>query len=50
VSAAVTATSGGALDAAFWGHLAESAVWMIATGLIAWRWFRWEPRQARSSR
>jgi len=50
VNAAVTATSGGALDAAFWGHLAVIAVWMTATGLIAWRWFRWEPRQARTSR
>ncbi len=50
VNAAVTATSGGALDAAFWVHLAVVTVWMIATGLIAWRWFRWEPRQARSSR
>ncbi|MCU0263281.1 MAG: ABC transporter permease [Candidatus Nanopelagicales bacterium] len=49
VHAAVTATSGGALDATFWGHLAVITVWMVGTGLVAWRWFRWEPRQARSS-
>ena len=46
VHAAVTATSGGALDATFWGHLAVILVWTVATGLVAWRWFRWEPRQA----
>jgi ABC-type multidrug transport system permease subunit len=48
VSAAVTATSGGALDATFWGHLAVVAAWMVAMALVAWRWFRWEPRSARS--
>ncbi len=50
VSAAVTATSGGALDATFWLDLAVLAGWMVATALVAWRFFHWEPRQARSSR
>jgi ABC-type multidrug transport system permease subunit len=50
VHAAVTATSGGALDADFWVNLGVIVLWMVATGLAAWRFFRWEPRQARSSR
>jgi ABC-2 type transport system permease protein len=50
VHAAVTATSGGALDAQFWVNLGVIALWMAATALAAWRFFRWEPRQARSSR
>jgi ABC-type multidrug transport system permease subunit len=50
VHAAVTATSGGALDADFWVNLGVIVLWMAATGLAAWRFFRWEPRQARSSR
>jgi ABC-type multidrug transport system permease subunit len=46
VHAAVTATSGGPLDATFWGHLGVIVVWLVATGILAWRRFRWEPRQA----
>jgi ABC-2 type transport system permease protein len=46
VNAAVTATSGGALDATFWGHLAVVLLWGVAAALAAWRWFRWEPRQS----
>jgi ABC-type multidrug transport system permease subunit len=44
VVAAVTATSGGALDATFWGHLAVLVAWTVATALVALRWFHWEPR------
>lgn len=47
VHAAVTATSGGALDADYWFNLGVVAVWTVATGLVAWRWFRWEPRRSR---
>jgi ABC-type multidrug transport system permease subunit len=50
VHAAVTATSGAALDVDFWVNLGVIVLWMAATGLAAWRFFRWEPRQARSSR
>jgi ABC-2 type transport system permease protein len=46
VHAAVTATSGGALDTTFWGHLGVVAAWMVVMALVAWRWFRWEPRSA----
>jgi ABC-type multidrug transport system permease subunit len=46
VAAAVTATSGGALDATFWGHLVVLVAWTIGTALVAWRFFHWELRQA----
>jgi ABC-2 type transport system permease protein len=46
VHAAVTAASGGALDATFWGHLGVVVLWMLVLGAAAWRWFRWEPRQS----
>ncbi len=45
VGAAVTATSGGALDAAFWGHVAVVTAWLVAAALVAWRTFHWEPRR-----
>ena len=47
VAAAVTATSGGALDGTFWGHLAVLVLWTGIGLLVAWRFFHWEPRQAR---
>lgn len=47
VAAAVTATSGGALDGAFWGHLLVMAGWLAGAALVALRWFRWEPRHSR---
>ncbi len=50
VAAAVTATSGGALDSAFWGHLAVLVLWTGIGLAVAWRFFHWEPRPARSSR
>lgn len=50
VHAAVTATSGGALDADFWVNLAVLVLWTGIGLLVAWRIFHWEPRQARSSR
>lgn len=50
VAAAVTATSGGALDGTFWGHLAVLVLWTGIGLLVAWRYFHWEPRPARSSR
>jgi ABC-2 type transport system permease protein len=48
VAAAVTATSGGALDGTFWGHLAVLVLWTGIGLLVAWRFFHWEPRRARS--
>ena len=48
VAAAVTATSGGALDSVFWGHLAVLVLWTGIGLLVAWRFFHWEPRRARS--
>ncbi len=48
VAAAVTATSGGALDGTFWGHLAVLVIWTGIGLLVAWRFFHWEPRRARS--
>ncbi len=50
VHAAVTATSGGALDADFWVNLGVLVLWTGIGLLVAWRFFHWEPRQARSSR
>ena len=50
VAAAVTATSGGALDATFWIHLVVLSGWMVVTGLLARRYFHWEPRQAVAKR
>ena len=43
---AVVASSGQDLGAAWWGHLAVIAVWGVAAALLAWRTFRWEPRQS----
>jgi ABC-2 type transport system permease protein len=48
VHAAVTATSGGALDADFWLNLGVLVLWTAIGLLVAWRFFHWEPRQARS--
>lgn len=45
VSAAVTATSGGALDAAWWGHIGVVALWTLIGALVARILFRWEPRR-----
>lgn len=45
VSAAVSASSGAALDAAWWGHLGVVALWAALAALVAWRLFRWEPRR-----
>ncbi|MGB8022637.1 MAG: ABC transporter permease [Candidatus Nanopelagicales bacterium] len=45
VHAAVVSTSGAQLDAAFWGHLGVVALWMAFGGLLAWRFFHWEPRR-----
>jgi ABC-2 type transport system permease protein len=50
VHAAVTATSGGALDADFWVNLGVLVLWTGIGLLVAWLLFHWEPRQARSSR
>lgn len=50
VAAAATATSGGALDATFWLHLAVIGAWTVATALIAWRFFHWEPRRSSRTR
>ena len=50
VHAAVTATSGGALDADFWSNLGVLVLWTGIGLLVSWRFFHWEPRQARSSR
>jgi ABC-2 type transport system permease protein len=50
VHAAVTATSGGALDGAFWLNLGALLLWTGIGVLVAWWLFHWEPRQARSSR
>jgi ABC-2 type transport system permease protein len=47
VAAAVTATSGAALDGAFWGHLLVLAGWLAGAALVAVRWFHWEPRRSR---
>lgn len=45
VAAAVTASGGGALDGVFWRDLAVIAVWLLASALVAWRFFHWEPRR-----
>ncbi len=47
--AAVTATSGGALDATFWGHVGVVCAWAVVGSLVAWRRFRWEPRHGRAA-
>ncbi len=47
VAAAVTATSGGALDSTFWMNLGVLVLWMTAMSLVARRWFHWEPRAGR---
>lgn len=46
-AATVVASSGGALDRAFWEHVVVLLAWTLATALVAWRWFRWEPRAGR---
>lgn len=50
VAAAVTASSGGALDATFWGHIGMLALWASATALAARHWFHWEPRAVGAGR
>lgn len=45
VHATVAASSGAALDATFWAHLAVVALWMAIGGVVAWRFFHWEPRR-----
>jgi ABC-type multidrug transport system permease subunit len=50
VAAAVTATSGGALDATFWLDLAVLGAWTVVTALLAWRFFHWEPRRTAGRR
>ncbi len=45
-AAAVAATSGGALDLVFWGHLGYVLAWGAAGAAAALRWFHWEPRTA----
>jgi ABC-2 type transport system permease protein len=47
VHAAVTATSGGALDSVFWNNLGVLVLWTGIGLLVAWRFFHWEPRQAK---
>ena len=44
VAVAVAASSGAPLDAGFWQHVAALLAWTAGTGLVAWRFFRWEPR------
>jgi ABC-2 type transport system permease protein len=48
VHAAVTATSGGSLDSAFWADLGVLVLWTGVCLLVAVRFFHWEPRTARS--
>ena len=43
-AAAVTATSGGALDVLWWGHLGVVLAWIVISAVLAQRLFRWEPR------
>jgi ABC-2 type transport system permease protein len=45
VHAAVTASSGGALDTTWWLHIGVVAVWALIGGLVTLAVFRWEPRQ-----
>jgi ABC-type multidrug transport system permease subunit len=47
VAASVTASSGAALDAAFWLHLLVLLAWTAGAGLVAARLFHWEPRRGR---
>lgn len=46
VHAAVSATSGGALDGAVWADLGVLGLWTGLGLLLAARFFHWEPRQA----
>ncbi len=50
VHAAVTATSGGALDGGFWLDLGVLLLWTAIGLLAAWRLFHWEPRASRARR
>jgi ABC-type multidrug transport system permease subunit len=45
VAAAVTATSGGSIDGAWWLHIAVIAGWACVAAAGAWLFFRWEPRR-----
>lgn len=44
VNAAVTASSGRELDAAWWLHIGVVAAWALVGGVVALVLFRWEPK------
>ncbi len=43
-AAAVTATSGGPIDAVWWGHVGVVLAWLGVSAVLARLLFRWEPR------
>jgi ABC-type multidrug transport system permease subunit len=45
VAGAVTAASGGALDAVWWGHIGVVVLWAVIGAAVAQILFRWEPRR-----
>ena len=47
--AAAEASSGQSLDSAWLAHVGVIALWGLIAGLLAWRLFRWEPREPRRS-